>query len=307
MKKSTFAIIMACIASGFLVVLSIIVIPLMTKGMDKDTVLGRAQSAKVRVQDLENVPLTASLPPTHYLATPQGRTELVEMILGDKILAQKAKRSDAAKDPRIKQAIEEYRERAKKAENAFIEELVMHAYLHDLETNELKIDSKEMRDYYNQHKSYFDKPVHILASHLLFADREEAQTALERLKKGEKFSKIPNLLDEKGQIIGEIGLGTLEDMPELEKAFFQLNPGEFSGVIESKMGYHIVKKNGEVRSDPQTFEQAQDQIRRILRRGKLSAWMNHMKEDWNYRINGKALANLAVTFGESAQPPIVKK
>ena len=74
----------------------------------------------------------------------------------------------------------------------------------------------------------------------------EIQQILEKLKAGEDFGKLA--LDHsdhyssssKGGELGEFGRG--EMMKPFEDAAFKLKTGEISGIVETKLGYHIIKR-----------------------------------------------------------------
>jgi parvulin-like peptidyl-prolyl isomerase len=77
--------------------------------------------------------------------------------------------------------------------------------------------------------------------------REKIEKILSRIKKGEDFSELAKEYSEdtgsrdRGGDLGYIVKGDGSDIPEFEKAAFQLQVGEVSGIVETKYGYHIIK------------------------------------------------------------------
>lgn len=110
--------------------------------------------------------------------------------------------------------------------------------------------------YYYNHLEKFDQPLSIEASHILItinpdfpentpeAARKRLQEILKRVrKKPERFaeqalkhSECPTSLN--GGRLGYVQKGLL--FPELEAVLFAMNPGEFSEVVESEVGLHVL-------------------------------------------------------------------
>ena len=81
--------------------------------------------------------------------------------------------------------------------------------------------------------------------HVLVKTKQEADTVLERLKKGEKFSKIAKEVSlcpsrKRGGDLGFFGRGKM--MKGFEKTAFTLKKGQTSPIIKTKFGYHIIKR-----------------------------------------------------------------
>jgi foldase protein PrsA len=87
------------------------------------------------------------------------------------------------------------------------------------------------------------KKIH--CAHILLKTEKEAKVALERLKKGEKFSNIAKEVSicsskKRGGDLGFFSRGKM--VKEFEKAAFSLQKGQVSPIIKTKFGYHIIKK-----------------------------------------------------------------
>jgi parvulin-like peptidyl-prolyl isomerase len=87
---------------------------------------------------------------------------------------------------------------------------------------------------------------HVHARHLLVATQDEAEQLLSQLQAGADFGELAQTfsLDLSTRVAdGDLGWftrGTLTT-PEVEAVAFDLQPGEFSGVIQSELGFHIVQ------------------------------------------------------------------
>ncbi|UCC33418.1 MAG: peptidyl-prolyl cis-trans isomerase [Candidatus Bathyarchaeota archaeon] len=88
-------------------------------------------------------------------------------------------------------------------------------------------------------------PDKIHCAHILVKTQTEANTILERVKKGEKFAKIAKTVSlcpskKRGGDLGTFGRGRM--VKEFEKAAFTLQKGQISPIVKTKFGYHIIKR-----------------------------------------------------------------
>lgn len=85
----------------------------------------------------------------------------------------------------------------------------------------------------------------IHCAHILVKTEKEANTAIEKLKKGEKFSKIAKDVSScpSGKRGGDLGTFSRGKMvKEFEKAAFSLQKGQVSPIVKTQFGYHIIKR-----------------------------------------------------------------
>jgi foldase protein PrsA len=88
-------------------------------------------------------------------------------------------------------------------------------------------------------------PDKVHCAHILVKTESEANTVLERLKKGEKFANIAKEVSlcpsgKRGGDLGTFGRGRM--VKEFEKAAFVLQKGQVSPVVKTKFGYHVIKR-----------------------------------------------------------------
>ncbi len=85
----------------------------------------------------------------------------------------------------------------------------------------------------------------IRCAHILVEKQSVAYNILERINKGESFSKLAEEFSidssrRRGGDLGYFGRGVM--VKEFEKAAFSLNKGQVSQPIKTQFGYHIIKR-----------------------------------------------------------------
>ncbi|MEK2689439.1 peptidylprolyl isomerase [Bdellovibrio sp. GT3] len=121
---------------------------------------------------------------------------------------------------------------------------------------------------------------------------KRAENVLSKLRSGENFETLAQQFSEDPNFSSGGALGTFksgEFMPEVEEAIAGLTVGETTGVIKSRMGYHIAKLTGrKLTSDP-NFEKQKDRIKAQLMetsfKRQLRLWLQNKRDDAFIRIN----------------------
>jgi len=117
---------------------------------------------------------------------------------------------------------------------------------------------------------------HVHARHILVDTQEEAERILAQLQAGADFGELARMYSqdastrENGGDLGFFPRGVLV-APEVEDAAFALQPGQFSGVIPSVLGYHIVQV---VERDP--ARPVNQQNLDMLKNRKIQEWIETM-------------------------------
>ena len=108
----------------------------------------------------------------------------------------------------------------------------------------------------------------IHAQQMLFYDLTAAEITLENLNEGKDFSQLASTHDP--QTLGDLGWfpeGFLV-IPDLDPILFGLEVGETSDIIETEIGYHIIKVLD--KDSNRTLDPA---IRQLLKEGVLDEWL----------------------------------
>ena len=85
----------------------------------------------------------------------------------------------------------------------------------------------------------------IHCAHILVKTEKEAQAAVQRLERGEKFANIASEISlcpsgKRGGDLGTFGRGRM--VKEFEEAAFALQKGQISPIVKTEFGYHIVRR-----------------------------------------------------------------
>ena len=138
----------------------------------------------------------------------------------------------------------------------FNRNLSIQAFVEKKLAKEVAVSDAEVHDFYTGNKDKFDVPEQAHARHILVAVDEKAdektrQVAkakaddlLVQLKGGANFEELAKKSSDcpsapQGGDLGLFGHGQM--VPEFDQAAFALKPGELSGVVATKFGYHIIK------------------------------------------------------------------
>lgn len=177
-------------------------------------------------------------------------------------------------------------------------EMKVEAILEKVGTQAAKISDMDVELYYQYHPEQFRRPETRLARHILITINEtisentrdaagkriatiQARLAKEPQRFEEqalKHSECPTALD--GGKLGDLPRGKL--FPELDKALFELKAGEVSGVLESELGFHILRCDTITEAGVLGYDQAKLHIRKLMEQKRKrvcqQAWMKQLLE-----------------------------
>lgn len=180
--------------------------------------------------------------------------------------------------------------------SALEREMKVEAILEKVGTRAESVSDMDVELYYQYHPEQFRRPETRLARHILITlndtipenTREAAfkrisEIAARLAKEPQRFeeqalkhSECPTALD--GGKLGDLPRGKL--FPELDAALFGLNAGEVSGVIESELGFHVLRCDAVTVAGVLGFADAKQHIRKLLeqkrKRVYQQAWIKQL-------------------------------
>lgn len=159
-------------------------------------------------------------------------------------------------------------------------EMKVEAILEKVGTCAVKVSDIDVELYYQYHPEQFRRPETRLARHILItinetiaentrsAARKRTEEIAARLAKEPqrfeeqalKHSECPTALD--GGKLGNLPRGKL--FPELDKALFELKAGEVSGVLQSELGFHVLRCDAITEACVLGYDQAKQHIRKLM-------------------------------------------
>ncbi|MFH0732737.1 MAG: peptidylprolyl isomerase [Candidatus Omnitrophota bacterium] len=192
--------------------------------------------AKVNNETITEVMLNDKideLPEYYQSAATQHKKEILDDVIVEKLLYEEARKRKLHKDDDVKKLIDKA---AKK---------ILIAKLLEIETSvEDPISDEDIELYYRQNKEQFLIPEKVKASHILLSSEDEAKNVLAELDAGADFSDLArkyskDLTKDRGGDLGYFQRGQM--IPEFENVCFAIKPGQTSGIVKTRFGYHIIK------------------------------------------------------------------
>jgi len=160
--------------------------------------------------------------------------------------------------------------------------------------NELYVPPREIRAYYNKHRDSFEQPERRRVSMISvdfnrYPDKASAKAKIDGIRKrlieGEDFAALARECsdDPKAEEGGDYGLIEKDRWILADKAF-SLSKNQLSDVLETRLGYHIVRVEEVHNSRQRALDQVQTEIVRILRH----QYNDAMIEEYVKKLRDKA-------------------
>ena len=187
--------------------------------------------------------------------------------------------------------MEKYRESLK-------QQITLSKVLNSEVRNKIKVNEKEIINYYEKNKKKFLKPKQLRVYHIIFVvknkkdtfeprkQKKKALRVLKLAKQGRDFEELARTYSEgpskdTGGDLGWIKKGAM--VPSFEKAAFSLRKGEISDLVKTEYGYHIIKVEGRREAKNRSLTEARDKIQEILFKkkydDKYNKWMAELKKN----------------------------
>ncbi|MCX7856549.1 MAG: peptidyl-prolyl cis-trans isomerase [Deltaproteobacteria bacterium] len=173
---------------------------------------------------------------------------------------------------------EELKEQLKK-ENISYEEflngikttLLRNKVLARVITPEMNLNEKVLKEYYDTHVEEFtEEEIHvyqIFISGMRNDAKEIATQVHQSIGRGMPFEELAKIYsdDPSGKYGGDIGfIKKSELIPELRDALKDLKKGEYTGVVQSRYGFHILKLIDRKKGEKVPFESVREEIQKKL-------------------------------------------
>lgn len=175
------------------------------------------------------------------------------------------------------------------------DDLIARVLVQDKVARHVVILPSQIRDYYQMHVSDFLQPGHVNMYQILIKKepttqegRRRAEQILAELQRGASFPQLAKLYSEgpkrdAGGSWGVVEEGFFgEDMAAVERAAFALSPGEFSDIIETRHGFHIVyidrKRISRILTEREAYEEIRSRLFEEQFADAYDAYIQHLKD-----------------------------
>ena len=168
-------------------------------------------------------------------------------------------------------------------------DLALRKLIDDEITPKVTVSDSEIRAFYDNNPATFTQPERVKASHILIkvdpqanaAQKAEAQKKIDlvqaKLQKGEDFGALAKEYSEgpSGPKGGDLGYFTRGQMVKaFEEAAFAMKPGEVSGVVETRFGYHLIKVTDKTPEGTLPYNDVKEKLGEFLKQKKIQDEIN---------------------------------
>jgi hypothetical protein len=137
-------------------------------------------------------------------------------------------------------------------------ELMIRALVQEEIAGKVKVEDKDVQEYYAAHPDEFSGDT-VRLRHILVQTEGEAKEIQARLAKNESFEELAKKLSRdtnsapKG---GDLGyLGREQMLPDFARAAFALKANEVSDVVKTPFGFHLIRLVDRKKGEPLAFDQ----------------------------------------------------
>jgi len=230
------------------------------------------------------------------LSDPERRRQFVDNFVLARLIYEKGVASGYETDPEVVKQLEDLKRR-----------LVVQRVMQEQQST--PVEDAEVQAYYDAHQSEFATD-RVKASHILVTDEALAKEILAKLRANpgqfENLAKehsIDKANADKGGDLGFFGRGRM--VKEFEDAAFVLtSDGQISEIVQTRFGYHIIKRTGREEGKVKPFDEVKNQIRiRLInekRRQRTEEFLAKLKQEANYQVDVDVLS--AVPLDDLPEP-----
>ncbi|MFB0527477.1 MAG: peptidylprolyl isomerase, partial [bacterium] len=258
------------------------------KTKDNKNVLARIKGRKITLEEFQ---VRIAEIPSYYqgfLATHNGKIELLNGMIAEAVLIQKAKEEGLHRREEIRRKLKNVEDR-----------ILLETMVQELQKDRIVVSDEEVKEYFEKNEKKFANPEQVRVSHILVKKKSEAKSILNELREGANFEKlarkysIDSITATRGGDLGYISRG--EMIPAFEEAAFALKEkNDISPIIETPFGYHVVKLTGRKKMREETPEEIEREIRTGIQNEKLDRLMEKYRKESMVSVNYELLDKVSV-------------
>ncbi len=203
------------------------------------------------------------------------------------------------------------------------EDLELQMKVMMLATKDVVVTEEQLKQFYEEHKDRYDKPLRVKMSEIVTPGKPQAQQALEALnKEGASFAAVARQLSVSPatrEYGGQLPLAAIGDIfpLELREAVSGAEEGEILGPIETQGGWYVLQIEQRLPAETATLESAKKQVTeefkgsravpldRLLRQLRQEAVVKIVVPEYSELASDYAGPQELPEFGEERPPPVV--
>lgn len=254
---------------------------------DEKVALARYVGGTVSVGDL--VRTLRRYPPRR-----QPRLTSVEMvkdwtsrILWRQLMLKEARREKFHQTPEMKRTRQQILERA-----------MLQRITDDMVRKRINLTEESYRAYFESHRQNYVNPARAKVQEIFVSDRKHAEQLLRRIRAGEDFSRLARQYTERTSVRnqnGVLGYISARQYGNVGKTALEMAVGQVSDIIPMGPKFSIIKVLDREEESPKTYEEAQYDVQRDLRREEeerlKNEWLEGLRKRFRVTIYDDAMKN----------------
>jgi len=219
---------------------------------DEDPIVARMGSEIIRQSELKLLMDEIRARDSQKLTTVAQRQQFLENIIEQKMMAAEARLLGLDQKADVKLLTRHW-----------VDILLAQAYYAQLREGVVP-SPDELQAYYDTHPQAFEAPEEIHVKHIMVETREAAEKAMAELDTGRPFEGVAQEMSidaskDGGGDVGWYPRGRL--LPEIDAAAAALQKGEISDIIQTRLGFHIIKLEDRRAKHVKPFETVREDVR----------------------------------------------
>lgn len=182
------------------------------------------------------------------------------------------------------------------------EQLLAHKIVRKVTEDLVSPSYDEIKKYFETHRNEFRSPRMVRFRQIVTRTREEAETLLGRVHKGEDMGELAGEYSiapeaERGGEVGWVAQGHLDE--SMEKALFSTGVGKTSPIVETPYGYHIFQvisaRPEGTRELPEVIQEIEARVLIQRRQAFFKKWLHNLRAQFKVDVNQDLLSRLELS------------
>jgi len=196
-------------------------------------------------------------------STPEGRRQLLDRVIEEKVWLQAATRKGVPERPQVKRQIEQQRR-----------DFLIRTYVSEVMAQNAAPSDSEARVYYDAHASDYRVPATVTLRHIQSKTQAESKRLLGWARGKQDWNKLAQrysadtLTRASGGSLGSVThegiFSSLGTQPALAESAFALGAGKIGGPYKTDRGWHVIKVESVKPESTRPFEQVRAGIMRQI-------------------------------------------